>query len=214
MLITVNRKLPYPMELEYFEDVKLEGLKDFYKTLSMESETILLSPFNFKKIINYFNNRDNINTLNKDLLEKYGLTELVTSDDIFITDFDCANQYLNGISTIHPMNILNKELSDFITHSKKDLLEVLKASDTKDIMSKYSLRFEENIKIIELENRNSTIYLKLSANYMLEKIDFSHFDYYKTKRIYYTADVSQYNETRVTVEKYYHFNLNKDNKNE
>lgn len=212
MNITINRKLPYPMELEYFDDVKLEGLKNFYKTLSMESETILLSPFNFKKIINYFNNKDNINTLNKDLLEKYGLTELVTPDDIFIIDFECANQYLNGISTIHSMNIIDKELSDFITHSKKDFLEVLKASDTKDIMNKYSLRFEENIQIIELEKRASTVYLKLRANYMLEKIDFSHFDYYKTKKIHYTADVSQYNETRVTVETYYHLNLNKDNK--
>lgn len=214
MHITVDRKLPYPMELEYFDDVKIEGLKNLYKTLSMESDTILLSPFNFQKLITYFNNRDNINTLNKDLLEKYGLTELVTSDDIFIIDFDCANQYLNGISTIHSMNIVNNELSDFITDSRKDLLEILKASDTKNIMSKYSLCFEENIKITELENRASTIYLKLRADYMLEQVDFSHFDYYKTKKIYYTANVSQYNETRVTVEKYYHLNLNKDNKNE
>ena len=78
-------------------------------------------------------------------------------------------------------------------------------------MSQYSLCYEETIDIIELENRNSTIYLKLKANYMLDQVDFSHFDYYKKEKIYYTAKVNQYNETRITVEKSYCLNLNKDN---
>lgn len=211
MHININRKLPYPMELEYFDDVKLEGLKNFYKTLSMESDTILLSPLNFKKIITYFNDKDNISKLNKDLLEKYGLTDDVISDDFFIIDFECNSKYLNGINTIHPMKIINNNIANFIDESKKDFFDILKSSDSKNIMSKYSLRHKDTIEITELENRSSTIYLKLRANYMLEQVDFSHFDYYKTQKIYYTANVSQYNETRVTVDKYYHLNLNKDN---
>lgn len=214
MYITINRKLPYPMELEYFDDVKFDSLKDLYKTLSMESDTILLSPFNLKKIITYFNDKNNIMLLNKELLAKYGLTDLVTSDSIFITDFNCANQYLNGISTTHPMNIINDELSLFISQSKKDFLDYLKSSNNKNLMSRHSLRSEDNIEIIELENRSSTIYLKLKAEYILEQIDFSHFDYYKTSRIHYIANVNQYNKTKVHVEKYYQLKLNKDNKNE
>lgn len=211
MRITINRKLPYPTELECFDDVKTQSLKDFYRTLSMESETILLSPFNFKKITDFFNNKENITTLNKELLERYGLTDLVSSEELFIIDFECNNQYLNGICVIHPMDILNTELANFIDHSKKDFFNLLKNSDNKDIMSQYSLCYEETIDIIELENRNSTIYLKLKANYMLDQVDFSHFDYYKKEKIYYTAKVNQYNETRVTVEKSYCLNLNKDN---
>jgi len=46
---------------------------------------------------------------------------------------------------------------------------------------------------------------------MLDQVDFSHFDYYKKEKIYYTAKVNQYNETRITVEKSYCLNLNKDN---
>ena len=40
------------------------------------------------------------------------------------------------------------------------------------------LVFAQNYGML-LENRNSTIYLKLKANYMLDQVDFSHFDYYK-----------------------------------
>lgn len=210
MIITLNKDLPCIIELSCTEDEILPGLKAFYKTLNVKSEIILLTPFNMKKIIDYFNDEDKIKTLTKDLIEYYGLKNIATSDDIFLMDFELANLNINRIKTIQSIEITNTTVSEFVQNSKKDFLTLLKNSDSKGLMSAYSLYNENSIDIIHFENNYSSLSLKLKATYMLEGVDTSHLDYYKFEKVNYTVNVNHFNETRVSIEKTYHLKLNKE----
>lgn len=210
MIITLNKDLPCIMELSCTEDEILPDLKAFYETLSTESEIVLLTPFNMKKIIDYFNDEEKVKNLSKNLIEYYGLKNIATSDDILLMDFELSRLNINRIKTIQPIEITDKRVGEFIDNSKKDFFTLLKNSNNKELISKYSLYNENVIDIIDFQNNHSSASLKLKANYMLEDVDTSHLDYYKFEKAYYIATVNHFNETRISIEKTYHLDLNKD----
>ncbi len=210
MIITLNKDLPCIMELSCTEDEILPDLKAFYETLSTKSEIVLLTPFNIKKIIDYFNDEDKVKHLAKNLIEYYGLKNIATSDDVFLMDFELSRLNINRIKTIQSIEITNTRVGEFIDNSKKDFFTLLKNSNNKELISKYSLYNENVIDIIDFQNNHSSASLKLKATYMLEGVDTSHLDYYKFEKVYYAAKVNHFNETRISIEKTYHLDLNKD----
>lgn len=214
MIITLNKDLPCIMELSCTEDEILPDLKAFYETLSTKSEIVLLTPFNIKKIIDYFNDEDKVKHLAKNLIEYYGLKNIATSDDIFLIDFELSRLNINRIKTIQPIEITDTRVVEFIDNSKEDFFKLLKNSNNKDLISKYSLYNENVIDILDFQNNYSSVSLKLKATYMLEGVDTSHLDYYKFEKVYYAANVNHFNETRISIEKTYHLDLNKDTHNE
>lgn len=216
MNITLKSKLPCLMDIEYDSKNKYPALESLFNNLMISDEMIALTPDNIKKINDFFNNQEHISQTCNDLLSKMGLSSLATSSGLYLIEYltnPNNSQYLNNISTFQHITITDNSLIEFIKKSKSEFFTYIKNSDKKGLLSSYSLAFEETIDLIDIRDFSDSIYFRFEVEYLLEGMDWSHFDYY-TKGFSYTVSVDNERHMRIKISKDYIFPKEKDNNNE
>lgn len=189
-----------------FLSSEITSIKELYDTLDKDKEEVILNTHNIKKITDFFNSTDKTNLLSKQMLEEYGLFEEAIPKEIVVIDYElCGNKYINSLKTIHCFEIIDENIIEFIKNSREKFYKLLKQSDEKKIISKYSLSYESCIAIdsITYNKEKSYISVQFSVNYILDMNDPEYFLFFKDKNCYFTLNVDPYNKIRVSMKTKY-----------
>lgn len=189
-----------------FLSPEMTSFQELYDMLDKNREDVILNPTNIEKITNFFNSPDKNSLLSKQMLEEHGLFEEAIPDIIAIVDYDLrGGQYINTLNTIHCFKIINEDIIKFIEDSKKDFYELLNRSNENNIISKYSLKHEDCIKIKNIRYNKKTSYLSVqfSVDYMLDVNKPEYFNFFKDKHCYFTVNVDPYNKVKISMQTQY-----------
>lgn len=217
MNITLDTDLPSLYELELlFDNEDYPTLKKIYSGLERNKKDgdyyVLKSPSNIEKIVSFFNSEVEMEKIKKELTKMYYLENMVKINDIFILDFP-GNKSLSSIKAYVNLELSNQDLIAFVEESCAEFIKKIHDSDKNKVISKYSVKFKEQLDILEIscDANRETFRLKLKATYMLKGEDFKYFDFFINERVLLNASRTLSKEMRIELTEMF---VKKINKNE
>lgn len=196
----------FPIFNMLFLSSEITSFQELYDILDKNKEDVILSPVNIEKIIHFFNCPHKNSLLSKQMLEEHGLFGEAIPDIISIVGYDLrGGQYINTLKTIHCFEIIDENIIEFIKDSKKDFYEILNKSNKNNIISKYSLIYEDCIKVKNILYNKKTLHMSVqfSVDYMLDVNEPEYFNFFKDKNCYFTINVDPYNKVRISMKTQY-----------
>lgn len=216
MHINLLHKMPSLMDMEYFEDEKIFGfLTPFYNTLDkIRDEYFISSPSNIKKIVDYFNEPDNLTLYCNQMLLKYGLQDVAQSSSVFIKNYNISSQYLHAVEMGMNIMITDHQVESIIEKYQQEFFDYLRNNDANDLLASHSLRRVFQVDIDQLSIRENQLSVTFKNEYLLEGIDYDHFNAFQKNRFRYKCSVKKQDTMRINIQKTYHEELNKESNHE